>query len=201
MVYSASISKSAYTYISVCVYFFFSMEKGNSKEHSSAVDTWRQGSCSKGRSNNARCKSDKGENCEGRQLKRKEDCTVTVLWKTNEERVTLCTKKHVWILISKSFNRFWFSKKGLYGYYKHGSNYPSTFSPDSRFWEMKSEKCLEAIAVNELRERRGGWSGKFGMKVHQKVTGCTDRLIKCLFFPKSRLRDWVLKVAFFLTFM
>lgn len=36
-----------------------------------------------------RHKSHKGENCQGRQLRRKEDFAVTVLSKTNEEHVTL----------------------------------------------------------------------------------------------------------------
>lgn len=58
MVYLASISKPPHTYIPVCVYFFFSIEKRNSKEHSSAMDTWRQGNCSKGRSSNARLDSE-----------------------------------------------------------------------------------------------------------------------------------------------
>lgn len=92
-----------------------------------------------------RHKSDKGENCEGRQLRRKEDFAVTVLWKTNEERVTLCAKKHVWVLVSKSLNRFWFSKKWLYRYYKHGPNYLSAFFPDSRFREMKSESVWRLL--------------------------------------------------------
>lgn len=35
------------------MFFFFSKEKRNGKEHSSAMNTWRQGNCSKGRSSNA----------------------------------------------------------------------------------------------------------------------------------------------------
>lgn len=53
--------------------------------------------------------------------------------------------------------------------------------------------------MNELGERREG-SGKAGMKVHQKVKGCTGRLITCLSYSKSELRGCVLKVVFFLTF-
>lgn len=90
MVYSASISKSVRVYMLMCIrthtavyVWFFSMEKSNTKEHSSAMGNWRQRNLSQAEAVvqdwTVRHKSDKGENCQGRQLRRKEDFTVTEL--------------------------------------------------------------------------------------------------------------------------